>query len=69
MIMKAYHEVRMCSKQATAKTNLPPLYQIKDCRKDLNSTIEILCFQGGYPGAFRPLIGTLQREISLMVIK
>ena len=65
---EAYHEIRMSSKQSDSTSTLPPLYQVKNSRRALNSTIEIERFQGGYPGAFRPLLGLLQREISRMVM-
>ena len=60
---EAYHEIRMCSNEAS----LPPLYTLKQARKELNSSMEIERLQGGYPGAFRPLLNTLAGEIAKVV--
>ena len=63
---EAYHEIRMCSCK-TDSSALPPLYTLKQARKQLGSSMEIERFQGGYPGAFRPLLDILTREITRTV--
>ena len=52
---EAYHEIRMCSCK-TDSSALPPLYTLKQVKKQLGSSMEIERFQGGYPGVFRSLL-------------
>ena len=65
---EAYHEIRMASKQSGYAV-LPPLYVVKQTRKEMNSSMVIERLPGVYPGAFRPLLDLLRKEISHAVIK
>ena len=58
---EAYHEL------SSLANDLPPLYKVKRARLSLNKSLTLMRFGGPYPGAFRPLLESLTREISNVV--
>ena len=51
---EAYHEIIVCSCK-TDSSVLPPLYILKQARKQLGSLMKIEKFQGGYPASIRSI--------------
>lgn len=58
---EAYHEISIISKE------LPPLYKVKQLRKDIDATVNITRIKGDIPGAYRPFKQFLQQTIKQQV--
>ena len=55
---EAYHEL------SSITSDLPPSYQVKRRRKEMNESTEVVRLTGSTPGAYRPLVKLLQLKIS-----